>query len=197
MNGFRQQPTTSRKDKLRQLEVELKNMQMAARISQMMTQQLMQNNQNISQDLGRALGLINELQYKILAIQRASGLDVAALAAAADELRLKDFNEASDKEDADLGLLPIDTVEEDSTVILTSTTASADTGIFRSKIKLADSGVPELVKSLTGQKVGTKVKVQLNGLEHEVELLGVRRPPRTEGVALPAEMPAVSAAGQA
>jgi hypothetical protein len=189
MSGFRQQPQDSRKERLRNIEAELKNMAMAARVSQMMTQQMMQNMQNMSQDLGRALGLINELQYKLLAIQKVSGLDVSALGAVSDELRLKDFQEASDKEDAEQNFTVGTAVNQDSTVILTSTTENLDKGIFRSKIKLAECGVPDLIKGLMDREVGAKVIVQLNGAEHTVELLGIRQPPIAEAPALaPAEI---------
>jgi len=177
--GFRQQPQESRKERLRNIEAELKNMTMAARVSQMMTQRLMENMQNMSQDLGRALGLISELQYKILAVQKVSDLDVNALKAVSDELRLKDFDEASDKEDIDQQFTTGALVDKDSTVILTSTTAEADKGIFRSKLKLAECGVPDLIAGLMERPVGTKVEVQLNGVLHTVELLGIRQPPPT------------------
>src|SRR5206468_3418799 len=103
MNGFRQQPQGSRKQQVRSLEADVKNTQMALRINQMMVQQLMQSNKNLSDDLGRALGLINELQYKVLAVQQVANLDTGALSKIANDLRLKDFNEASDKEDAEKG----------------------------------------------------------------------------------------------
>lgn len=182
MDGFRQQPVGSRKEKLRSMEAELKNSQMAQRIAQMMTQQLMKSQQSMQEDLTRALGLINELQYKILAVQGAANLDPAKLTAVADELRLKDFNEASDKEDAEQGYAVGTTVDADSVVILTSTTDTLDKGIFRSKIKLADCGVPDLVKAFEGREVGAKAIVSLNGVDHTVELLGIRQPPKAESV---------------
>lgn len=182
MKGFRQQPQDSRKERLRGLEAELKNMQMAMRISQMMLQQSMQNAQAMKQDLGAAMGLINELQYKVLGVQRLTGLDSAQLAAIADELRLKDFNEASDKEDAEQGFTVGTTVDAESTVILTSKTEQPDKGIFRSKIKLSECGVPDLIKAFEGREVGAKALVQLNGAEHEVELLAIRQPPKAEAV---------------
>lgn len=181
MKGFRQQPQGSRKERLRELETSIQNSQMALRIQQMMVQQLMQSNKNMADDLGRALGLINELQYKLLAVQSVANLDLIALNSVANELRLKDFNEASDKEDAEGGFTVGDVVNEDSTVILTSTTdEGADKGIFRSRIKLADCGVPDLVTAFTGREVGAKAIVQLNGVEHTVELLGIRQPPKAE-----------------
>ena len=188
MKGFRQQSQDSRKERLRSMETELKNSQMAARIGQMMTQQMMQNMQRMQQDLGAAMGLINELQYKILAVQRIANLDNVALSAIADELRLKDFNEASDKEDLEQGFTVGTAVDTESTVILTSKTEGNDKGIFRSKLKLSECGVPDLIKAFEGREVGAKAVVMLNGVEHEVELLAVRQPPKSEPVPQEAEL---------
>lgn len=179
MQGFRQQAQPTTKDKFRSFEAELKNLQMATRMTQMMLQQLLQSSKNMGEDLSKLFQIVNELQYKSIAIQRAANLDNDQLAATANELRLKDFQEASDKQDQAEGFEAIDAVEEDSTVILTSTTKTTpDAGIFRSRIKLSDSGVPDLINGLTGKPVGTKVSVKLNNTEHEVELLGIRRPKR-------------------
>lgn len=182
MKGFRQQPQSSRKERLRATETEMKNLQMAGRISQMMLQQLMQNMQNMSQDLGKALGLVNELQYKILAVQKVANLDVAQLNGIANEMRLKDFNEASDKEDQTGNFTIGDTVDENSTVILTSKTEDPDRGIFRSRIHLSQCGVPDLIKAFMGRPAGAKALVNLNGVEHEIELLGIRQPPAAQPV---------------
>lgn len=178
--GFRQKPQGGRKERLNELEAKIANMEMASRISQMMIQQLMGNLRNMQQDLGRALGLLNETQYKILAIQEVSGLDLTKMNEIANTKRLVDFNEASDKEDLD-GQFTVGsvgaTVQADSTIILTSTTKETDQGIFRSRLKLADCGVPELINAFMGAEVGAKTTVALNGVEHQIELLGIRTPP--------------------
>lgn len=180
MKGFRQQAESSRKERLRSMETELKNSQMASRISQMMTQQIMQNMQNMQQDLGRALGLINEMQYKVLAVQKVANLDLTELNAIAAQLRLNDFNEASDREDAENGFTVGVEVNDSSTVILTSKTDNGpDGGIFRSRIELSKCGVPDLIKAFMGREAGAKAIVKLNGVDHEIELLGVRQPPAT------------------
>jgi hypothetical protein len=177
MKGFRQQPAGNRKEKLRSMETETKNTAMAIRINQMMTQQLMQNLKGMHEDIGRALNLISELQYKILAVQKVAGLDVEAMNAIANEQRLADFTEASDKEDLEKGFTPGEIVNEQSTVILTSTTdEGADKGIFRSRIKLSECGVPDLINAFMGREVGSKAIVTLNGLDHTVELLAIRQP---------------------
>lgn len=177
MKGFRQQPQSSRKDKFREMETELKNMAMSVRINQMMTERLIQNIKSMQEDIGGAFNIVNELQYKVLAVQKALNLDVTQLNALANEQRLKDFSEASDKEDAAGGFTVGDLVKEDSTVIWTSTTTDgSDKGVFRSRIKLAECGVPELINAFMGREVGAKALVKFNGVEHEVELLGIRQP---------------------
>jgi hypothetical protein len=176
MKGFRQQPQASRKERLRELDVEVKNLTMSSRINQMMTQQLMTNAKSMHEDLTRALNIISELQYKILAVQKVSGLDLDKMNDAANEQRLVDFNEASDREDKEQNFTVGDTVNEQSTVVLTSTTEEKDRGIFRSRLKLSECGVPDLVNAFMGREVGTKALVKLNGLDHVVEILAIRQP---------------------
>jgi hypothetical protein len=176
MRGVRQDPKPTKTEQLIALDKELKNLQMAGRVSQMMIQQLMQSVQNLSKDVAKSFGVISEMQYKILAMQSVGNFDMAAMAAKAEELRLNDFIEASDAEDKAGNFTIGDVVQEDSTVIITSTT-NENTGIFRSRIKLADCGVPALIRDLAGKPIGTKVTCQLNGEDHVVELLGVRNPP--------------------
>jgi hypothetical protein len=74
--GVKQEPKLNKTETILSMDKELKNLQMAGRVSQMMTQRLMQNMQNLGQDLGKAFKVITELQYKILAMQsgRAGGL---------------------------------------------------------------------------------------------------------------------------
>lgn len=176
-NGFRQVPQSNRKEKLANLDTRLANLEMASRISQMMTQQLMQNMRNMQEDLGRSLGIISELQYKILAVQEVSGLDLTQLNAIANSKRLKDFDEASDREDAKEGFSVGTVVDDKSFVIITSKTEGSDAGIFRSRIELSRCGVPDLIAAFKGREVGAKALVKLNGVEHEVELLAIRQPP--------------------
>jgi hypothetical protein len=179
MKGFRTPAQPSAKVQLRQVQTELQNSQMASRISQKMTQQLMSNVKAISQDLGNALNQLYELQYKYTALQKYLNVDAAKLNTIANEQRLSDFNEASLKADDKDGLEAVSTVGDDSTVVLTSTATDEtgnDRGIFRSRIKLSESGVPDLIKALTGKSVGDKVNVKLNEIDHVVELLAITAP---------------------
>jgi len=189
--GFRVPAQDSRKQRITVLEAELKQLATAARLSQMMLQRMMENTQNISYDIGKAFNMISELQYKLLAAEKIANLDPKAIAAAANEIRLTDFNEASAKEDIQKNYTIPEVVSEDSVVIITTTAEQPDKSIFRSKVALKEANVPELTKGLVGREVGAKLVVSLAGVKHTVELLGIRQPPAAKPTAIDA------AAGQA
>jgi hypothetical protein len=174
--GFRTNADPSRKEQVRQLTAELKNMQAAMRISQMMLQQIMQSNKNMQMDLGKAFGMVSELQYKLLAVEKIGNLDSKAIADEANALRLVDFNESSDKEDALMGFTVGEEVKEDSVIIITSVAEDPDKSIFRSRVGLKEANVPDLTKGLLGREVGAKVVLDLAGTKHTIELLGIRQP---------------------
>jgi hypothetical protein len=177
--GFRVPPAPTKNEKMRNLETELQNLQMASRVSQMMIQQMLQTMQGMKDDLGMALNQLFELQYKYTALQKHFNVDTATLDKLANEQRLKDFETGSAKEDQKENLTEASEVGTDSTVTITSTAkdeTGSDKGIFRSRLKLSECGVPDLITALTGKKVGDKVTVKLNNLDHEVELLAIRNP---------------------
>jgi hypothetical protein len=177
-DGFRTPPKPNKKEQ-RQLDIEVQNLQMAVRISQMMIQQLMQSVKNMGEDLGKAINQLYELQYKYSAMQKLLNIDSASLQKLVDEQRLKDFEEAAQKADAQENLETAETVSENSTIVITSVAKDEngeDKGIFRSRFKLSESGVPDMTSKMVGKKVGDKVVITINGLEHEVELLSIKNP---------------------
>ncbi len=177
--GFRVPPAPSKNEQMRNIDTELKNLQMAGRVSQMMIQQLLTNIKSMGDDLGYALNQVSELQYKQTALQKFLKCDAAALDKIANEQRLVDFDKGSAEQDKKDNLTTAEAVSSDSTVTLTSEAkdeAGNDRGIFRSRIKLSESGSPDLIAQLTGKTVGAKVQVKLNGVDHVVELLSIRNP---------------------
>ena len=169
----------SKKDRIRTLETQIANAETAVRLTQMMVQQLLVNNKSIMQDLSFAAGQIQELQYKVWALQKTHpNLDSSELEQLINTQRLKDFNEAAQKADLSDNLQQAETIEEDSVVVITTTAKDAtgtDVGIFRSRIKLSESGVPDLINNLLGKKVGEKTTVTLNNTPHVVEVLSVKK----------------------
>lgn len=181
--GFRVPPTPSKNEQMRNIDTELKNLQMAGRVSQMMIQQLLTNIKSMGDDLGYALNQLSELQYKQSALQKFLKCDAAALDKIANEQRLVDFDKGSAEQDKKDNLVAAEAVSADSTVTLTSEAKDEtgnDRGIFRSRIKLSESGSPDLIAQLTGKAVGAKVQVKLNGVDHTVELLSIRNPVAAE-----------------
>lgn len=179
-NGFRKQPSSGKKQQIAQMQVEMQNLQMAIRVSQMMMQQLVSQIQKMNQDMQNTAAIANNLDYRTLALMDQLSVNKDALEATADALKLKDYNEMSDKEDKEKNYAVVDTVEDDSIVIITSE-APENKGIFRSKFRLADA-MQHLQDALKGKKTGDKVPALLNGATHLIEIVGVRKPPAEQKV---------------
>jgi len=176
MKGFRQ---PNKQEQLKAVATELNNTQTAASITQRMVQQLMINMKRMSDDMGNAFNQLYELQYKYIALQKALNVDVVTLDKIANEQRLIDFNSGVANENTKEGLVFSNVVTDNSVITITSLAkdnTGKDCGIFRSRLKLAECGVPELIRALTGQQVGVKVVVKLNSVDHEVELLSISDP---------------------
>ena len=173
--GFRQPKQPTKKAKLHDMQAIVQNNQMGIRILQQVMQQSIQNNQNISQDISKMMGVLNDLQYRTLAMMEVLSIDKTALDATAEKLKIADFNEASDKEDVEKQYTVADVVTPESVVIVTSTCeTSPENAIFRSKFKLSESGNKEAMELFPGKKVNDVVELPLNGHTHMVTILAIR-----------------------
>lgn len=166
-------------DRIEKLEKEVANLNMAIRISQMLLKQLMEQMQPVQQELRATTGMVNDFQYRTLALQSTLGVDLVALKTKADELKLNDWNQASDKDDEANGFTKADTAtSSEDTVIISSVVAGKDdAGIFRSKVVLGQTGNQQLVEGLLNKAVGTVVDVKIGEDVHTVTLLAVRVAP--------------------
>lgn len=168
-------------DRIEKLEKEVANISMATRISQMLLKQLMERGQQQDQELRSLNGMLNDYQYRFLALQQSiPDLDVAALALKADAIKLNDWNDASERDDADKKLTVTDTVVDASNIVIFKSSVpspAGDKGIFRSKIALTDTGNQETINVFLNKKVGDEFTVKLGNDEHLVTLLGVRIAP--------------------
>lgn len=164
-------------DRVETLEKEVSNLNMALRVSQVLLKQTIEQLEELKSASRQNMSMINDFQYRLLGLQSATNVNVADVAAKADELKLVDWSAASDAEDVAGGFTTSSRVDSDQdTVILTSTTpdTSPDTGIFRSRATVAEIGNKELIEALIGKSVGDKFEFNLNGSKHIIELLGVR-----------------------
>ena len=179
--------------KFEALEQKVKQMEMATRVNQMLLKQFGSALDKITADLRHIEANIGDLQYRLVATNNITGLDKIAMQKESDRLKLEDFNKASDAEDKTRNLTLAEVVEsQEDVVIISSKTPKEveDRGFLRSKIQIKQMNQPSLQEALVGKRVGDKVTIELNGTEHEVELLGVRKVPAPAPVA---EAPAATA----
>lgn len=179
MKGMKQNKAPSTKDRMRELETALANMQMALQMSQMMVKHLTNQFQTFQNDLGSTMGMLNDFQYRTLAMLELGNFKTEEVEAKAEEYKLNDFNKASDKEDLDRGYVNDDAgvINEDSIVLITSSTPGQqeDQGIFRSKFPMSECLTPDLRSKLLGSKVGDVIESDIYGTVHKITVLGLRK----------------------
>lgn len=166
-----------------QMVKQLEQLSMAMRLNQMMIQQLGKNNESLRNELSNATSMLNDFQYRLLAVQQLNNLDPKKLQDVADALKIDDFNKECVRKDLNDKAEIVNTIESsEDIVIVTSSTPGAefDQGILRSRIKVSETNLPELIDLLVGKSVGDKVTATLNGVSHSIEILGVRRLPKVE-----------------
>lgn len=180
--GKRGKPKQTTGDRLKSLDQRLSNNEMGVRVMQMVTKQIGETLQPMQNDLGELASRQRDLQYILLALQDLTGINKDVLDSKAIELQVRDFEEASDKEDLAKGYTKADLVEEDSAVIISSKTPEEeeDKGIMRSKLLLSEIRLPLLKEALLGKKVGESTEAEVNGVKHLIEILGVRKVPAPE-----------------
>lgn len=167
----------STSERIEALEREAANTSMALKINQALIKQLLEQLRPMQEDLTRFYGVLNDTQYRTSALVNLANVDKVLLAKETDSFKLKDWQEASDKDDASRSLLNSDVVASlEDIVIITSTTPDEeeDRGIFRSKTLLSDIANQDIVSGFLGKTVGTTIETTINGSRHVVELLGVR-----------------------
>jgi hypothetical protein len=159
------------------LERRLSNIETATRFFQVLMQQLTNSVPAMGGDL-KELGMQQrDIQYRLLALQEILSVDVDIINKKAEILQVKDFQEASDKEDVEKQYAIADVVSESSVVIFTSTVEGKKTGVLRSKLLVSEIAFPDMKEKLIGKKVGQLFSTEINGDVHHITVLGIRTPP--------------------
>jgi hypothetical protein len=128
-------------------------------------------------DINRAVNMSTDLQYQIAAITSLLGVDLAKVDQIVEEMKIKDFNIAVERENKQKGLVSVDVVDKESIVILTSTTPDEtyNAGIFRTRFKIGESGNEQLEEALIGKKVGDVFEMNFNNSVHMFTILDVSK----------------------
>lgn len=183
-NGFRSKPAAANKDKFKELDVAIKNCEMATRLTQMMVKQLLEQLQNSRLDIDNTMGMLNDFQYRTLAMLELSGIPKEDIDKRADELKLKNYNAASEAEDVAKGYIDdsAGVVGEDSVVTITSSTnGDEDRGIFRSKFPMSECLTPSIKEKIMGLKLGDSFEEQIKNDVHKITIVSLKKKTVVQG----------------
>jgi len=155
------------------LNKRVEQLEMATRVSQMMAQQIGNSMSQLAADVREIANRQRDIQYRLLAVQEVAGLDAGIINQLAEDKQIRDFTEASDKENVEQGFTSGDVVVDESVVIFTTKTGEEGKGILRSKLALSDIALPEFREALLTKKAGDVFEADLQGTKHEVTVLEV------------------------
>jgi hypothetical protein len=184
MKGVKLNKQDSVKTKIKELEVALQNTQMALQVSQTMIKHILDQFKVTQGDLSSTMGMLNDFQYRTLAMLEVGNFDRNAIDKKAEQLKLVDFDNASAKEDTIKGYV-IDNeglVTENSVITITSHTPelAEDQGIFRSKFPMSECLNPVLRQKLLGLRINDTVEADFNGAKHNITVLSIKKQLVTE-----------------
>jgi hypothetical protein len=159
------------------METVLNGLQQQSNMVQGVVKQLISNQQYMVNDINRAVNMSTDLQYQIAAITSLLNIDLTEIDKKVEEMKILDFNAAVEKENKQKNLVPVDLVDKDSIVILTSTTPDEihNAGIFRTRFKIGESGNEQLEQALLGRKVGDSFEMNFNNTIHNFTILDVSK----------------------
>ena len=167
---------SKKKINLNEFQAMFQNLQMAVRMMQMTLGKLSETTIKLDNDVSRAMGVLNDLQYRTLAMMELGQFDKSRLDEIADRMKKEDFDKASTLEDLKKNFVPAEVTDVECDVVLTSfCKADEAKSIFRSRITLSDITDTTLRDKFIGLKVGDVTAMTLLGQDHAVEVLGIRK----------------------
>ena len=162
-------------ERIQLLEKTAETLSMGVRVSQMLVQQVGQQLQQLQEQNHIKSSMINDLQYRILALQKVTGVDLEKLQVEADYFKLEEWSKASSEDSAAKKLTEAKSVSSyDSVVVFTTSTPDLkDGGIFRSKIRVSELGSATAMAEFLDKSAGDTFEVILADQKHVVTLLQV------------------------
>ncbi len=185
--GFRNAPKPTKADQLAELQKVAETTAQSLQLTQQYLGQFVQRSQKLEQDLGMALGAINDLQYRLAAVTELTGFTEQNVTVKADTNKLADYEAQAAKADAAAGLLVGDVVTENS-ILTVSSIAPADQtkNVFRSRFRVSETGSQDMISKFVGHRAGDQVEVMVGPLLHKFTIHSVREDPAPVVSAVPA-----------
>jgi hypothetical protein len=183
--GFRESKMPSKKQQIEESQNIINDIQKGLQLMRMMMVSMNKSIQGFNADLNNTMTMMNDLQYRTLAMVKAKTFDEETLNRVAMELKIEDYERISSKDDADRGLIDAAVVSENSIVVFTSATPgqTEDKGILRTKIPVNQSPSQQFKEAIIGKEVGGFFQTTIDGINHDVTILKIKElPPKAEVV---------------
>lgn len=160
----------------------VQSLQNSQQVLQMFAKQSMTNLLKLSEEVKELNKALTDAQYFIHVLKNFANISEDTLNDEAAKLQVIDFEKAIEAQDAEQALLPTDLVEEDSVVVVTSTTpdVTPDKGFLRSRLEVEMVSIPEFRTNILGKHAGDTFSCDINGVKHDVTLLSVKKKPYVE-----------------
>lgn len=173
----------SKGERFEDVEMKMGKMESNVRLLQMLLQQIGNSISPMANDIQELANRQRDIQYRLLAIQTMDGKTLEEINKVSEQLQIKDFTEASEKDNIEKGYeKTTEPAGEDSVVTITTTTPSEpeNKGFLRSKILVSEIGLPDFKEAILGKNIGDVFECQVNGLQHRIVVLDVLKAPKKE-----------------
>lgn len=160
-----------------ELAQKVEQLETVTRISQMLIQQVGNSVTQIANDVRELANRQRDIQYRLLALQELGGHSTEKVNEISESKQVSDFNEASEKENLELGYEKVSELADDGVVVLTTECEKPERSILRSKLVLSELSLPDLREQLLGKKVGDTFETELQGNKHKVTVLETFKAP--------------------
>jgi len=157
---------------------QVEHLEMNSKVFQTIIQRFGQSFSGMEQDISSIATTQRDIQYKLLAMTEILNIDNDTLNGKIEKLQIVDFEEASEKEDAERSFTKVDVVESNSVVVFTTSTVDSKAkDILRSKVDLEEINHPEFVAAVMGKSRGDTFTTTINEAEHSVTVLDIKTKP--------------------
>lgn len=155
----------------------VQSLQVTNKVMQNLAKQTMANFTTLADEVKTLNRALADSQYAVQVLKRHATISEADLNAEAAALQIKDFEEAIAKEDAEENLLPASYVDEDSVIVITSSTPdlTPDQGFLRSRLDMQQVSIVDFRTKVLGKQVQESFECDINGTRHNVTLLSIKK----------------------
>lgn len=183
--GFRVAKDKTKKQKQVQQEAAdqaMQNIQQSLQLMQMMLMNMNKAVTALNADLNNTMTSVNDIEYRTKAMIKMKSFDEEVIDRVSTELKIEAYELASHEDDVKRGLIDVEVVGENSSIVITSATPdeAKDKGIMRAKLPISQSPSMQFKTDAMGKRVGETIETILDGVKHIVTILQIKEQPEVK-----------------